>query len=214
MTPWVKAAGSGAVPVASSSPRVAFLALSTSGWSKGLMPRIRPAAAVATSQSSSWAPREPLTWISERDGSRSPERPVSSSSVPATSATSRATVICAEGERTSGSWSSRTTTGSTPVPFLPVLSAISCSAQSANPGIREPSLTRTSLVRSGCVPAMAAPRRRAGFASSSSASRSATDSASSSSASRSTPARPLGTSPNAVRAEYRPPTLGSALMTR
>ena len=30
----------------------------------------------------------------------------------------------------------------------------------------------------------------------------------------STPASPLGTSPKAVSAEYRPPTLGSALNTR
>jgi len=179
----------------------AFFALSTSGWSKGLRPRIRHAVAVATSHSSSWAPRDPLTQISERAGSLAV---LSARSSPATR---RATVKSPRGELTSKSWLSSksglpsTTTGSTPVPFLPVLSAISCSAQSASPMIPEPSSIRTSLSRRGSVPAMAAPSRRAGFASSSSASRSATDSASSSSCSMSTPARPLGTRPNAVSAE-------------
>jgi len=47
------------------------LALSTSGWSNGLMPSRRPAAAVATSQSSIWAPSAPLTCTSDRGGSPS-----------------------------------------------------------------------------------------------------------------------------------------------
>ncbi len=92
------------------------------------------------------------------------------------------TVTSCGGSATSGAESSGTTTGSRPVPCLPVLSAISCSAQSANPTSPEPWSTSTSLLRSGVVPAIAAPSRSPGLASSSAASRSATLSASSSSA--------------------------------
>ncbi len=53
--------GVGVSPPPSSISRAAALALSTSGWSKGLIPIIRPATAVATSQSSIWAPRRPST---------------------------------------------------------------------------------------------------------------------------------------------------------
>ena len=60
MPPSVNAAGSGS-GCASSSPRAAFLALSTSGWSNGLMPISRPATAVAASQTSSCAPSVPDT---------------------------------------------------------------------------------------------------------------------------------------------------------
>ena len=56
----VKSAGSGAGRL-SSSPRAAVLALSTSGWSNGLIPMTRPATAVAYSHSRIWAPREPAT---------------------------------------------------------------------------------------------------------------------------------------------------------
>ena len=49
---------------ASSRPRVAIFADSTSGWSNGLMPRMRPAIAVAYSQTMNCAPSEPLTRIS------------------------------------------------------------------------------------------------------------------------------------------------------
>ena len=111
------------------------------------------------------------------------------------------TVTSCGGSATSGAESSATTTGSSPVPCLPVLSAISCSAQSAKPLSPEPWSTSTSLLRSGLVAAIAAPSRSPGFASSSVASRSETDSASSSSRPRSAPARPLGTRPNAVSAE-------------
>ena len=53
-----KAAGAGSGR-ASSRPRAAILADSTSGWSNGLMPSRRPATAVAYSQTSSCAPRLP-----------------------------------------------------------------------------------------------------------------------------------------------------------
>ena len=49
-------AGVGGSPAPSSMPRAASLALSTSGWSNGLMPSSRPATAVAYSHSSSCAP--------------------------------------------------------------------------------------------------------------------------------------------------------------
>ena len=129
-----------------------------------------------------------------------PRRPAARG-VSSESPTRRATVTSAAGQRTSGSSAPATTTGRTPVPSLPVLSAISCSAQSAKPTMPDPLSTMASLSRSGDVPAIAAARRRPGLASSSSASRSATASASSSRASMSAPARPLGTSPKAVSAE-------------
>ena len=89
-----------------------------------------------------------------------------------------------------------TTTGRMPVPSLPVDSAMSCSAQSANPTMPEPVVDDDELVaqRRRCRPW---PRRGAapGWPSSSAASRSATASASSSSASMSAPASPLGHQP-------------------
>ena len=58
-----KAAGAGSGR-ASSRPRAAIFADSTSGWSNGLMPSRRPATAVAYSHTSSCAPRLPDTRIS------------------------------------------------------------------------------------------------------------------------------------------------------
>ncbi len=57
MTVWSTKAGVGVAAAPSSISRAAALALSTSGWSKGLMPIIRPATAVAYSQRRSCAPR-------------------------------------------------------------------------------------------------------------------------------------------------------------
>ena len=111
---------------ASSMARAAVLALSTSGWSKGLIPRSRPATAVATSQSMSWAPRVPVTRRSRR-------RLVRRSRVGSASPTRWATVTSAAGRLTSGESVPSTTTGRTPVPSLPVLSAMSCSAQAGKP---------------------------------------------------------------------------------
>ena len=95
------------------------------------------------------------------------------------------------------------------MPCLPVLSAISCSAQSAKPAMPGAVVDEHELVaqRRRCRPS----RRRAaapGLASSSSASRSATASASSSSRAMSAPARPLGTRPKAVSARVAAADVG------
>ena len=96
-----------------------------------------------------------------------------------------------------------TTTGRMPLPSLPVDSAISCSAQSPKSGERRPGIGQHELVdagerrgteqgaqpQAGVVDGVLLQRR------------SELASASSSSASMSAPARPLGTSPNAVSAE-------------
>ena len=100
------------------------------------------------------------------------------------------------------------------MPSFPVDSAMSCSAQSANPTMYVPSGTRPSLSRRRSVPAIAAASTSAGFSG-------LVDRDAAGDGRRlveqlwmSTPARPDGTRPNAVSAEYRPPTFGSALNTR
>ena len=158
------------------------------------------ATAVATSHSSSWAPSEPATCT--------PWPGAATSSSPTSCTCSRSGASHA----VSGS-PGATTTGSSPVPSLPVDSAISCSIQAGSPAMPDPWSAKTSLSRSGRVPPRAAPSCRPGLSSSSAISRSSTASASSSRAATSTPARPVGTRPNAVRAEKRPPTVGSAVKT-
>ena len=96
---------------------------------------------------------------------------------------------------------SATMTGSTPVPSLPVDSAISCSIQAPRPTSGEPESVMTSLLRSGEVPPMAEPSCSPGLEASSSASTLMVSSASSSRDSTSAPASPEGTRPKAVRAE-------------
>jgi hypothetical protein len=76
----------------------------------------------------------------------------------------------------------------------------------------EPELVTTGMPVA--LPAMAAARTSAGLRGSSIATSSSVASASSRSSEMSTPARPDGTRPKAVRAEYLPPTVGSALKTR
>ena len=63
--------------------------------------------------------------------------------------------------RSSGA-STSTATGSTPVPFLPVLSAISCSAQSGKPTMSEPSAVMIALSRPSLA-ASTAPSHSAGL---------------------------------------------------
>ena len=87
------------------------------------------------------------------------------------------------------------------MPSLPVDSAMSCSAQSANPTMCVPSATIASLSRSGAVAAIAAPSTSPGFSGLSMASESSIVSASSRISAMSAPASPEGTSPNAVSAE-------------
>ena len=98
--------------------------------------------------------------------------------------------------------------------FFPVDSATSCSIHSPMPTMEDFGDRIPILSRRGRVPAIAAPRTRPGFDSSSARRAARVASASSSRVSISTPASPQGTSPNAARAEYRPPTCGSALNTR
>ena len=121
----------------SSIERAAFLALSTSGWSNGLIPSSRPAVAVATSHSSICAPRVPVT---DDVGARRAGAASSGS-------TSVGRGVVGEARRPSrraaaarprGRSRRRPRPGSSPVPCLPVLSAISCSAQSAKPTSRSP----------------------------------------------------------------------------
>ena len=83
----------------------------------------------------------------------------SPSSTSASAATSRTTRTSAAPEVTSGD-AGPATTGRTPVPSLPVDSAMSCSAQSAKPTMPEPSSAMTILLRSGLVPPRAVPRAR------------------------------------------------------
>lgn len=130
--------------VSSSRPRAADLAASTSGWSKGLMPSRRPATAVANSHTIIWAPRSPAMVTRSREVRRRRLRP------PDAPPGRRRHPLVTSGELGSA------TTGRTPVPSLPVDSAMSCSAQSAKPTMPEPSSTMTILLRSGEVPPKAA----------------------------------------------------------
>ena len=77
--------GVGEAPPPSSIARAAFLALSTSGWSNGLIPMIRPATAVAYSHSSSWAPSGASTETPKPDAGRTSPRTGSGPNVPSTS---------------------------------------------------------------------------------------------------------------------------------
>ena len=71
--------------------------------------------------------------------------------------------ICRSGRfRDSSGESTSSTTGSSPLPSLPVDSAMSCSAQSAKPTMWVPSAMMPSLSLSGWVPAIAAPEHEAG----------------------------------------------------
>ena len=95
-----------------------------------------------------------------------------------------------------------TATGSRPVPFLPVDSAISCSAQSGNPAMPEPlSASTTFSAPLLCAVPSAAASTSAGLSGESTASCVAAAAASSSRAATSAPASPAGTRPNAVSAE-------------
>ena len=106
----------------------------TFGWSNGLIPSTQPATAVAYSQSRNCAPSGP-----DDRGDRVRRRPRPG-----------------EPEQHQGDVRRRwcrarsapsTTTGSMPVPCLPVDSAISCSAQSPKPTMPEPASAITSLSR-------------------------------------------------------------------
>ena len=118
-----RASGSGR---ASSRPRAAIFADSTSGWSNGLMPRRRPATAVAYSQTRSCAPRRART-----RGSRPRRRARKISSPRVVDEADDLQV--GEVRRRARGQSVPSTTGRMPVPSLPVDSAMSCSAQSAKP---------------------------------------------------------------------------------
>ena len=96
------------------------------------------------------------------------------------------------------------TTGRTPLPSLPVDSAISCSAQSPKPTIEDWSATMptlSTLTEPFVLAAKTAPSKRPGFEASSALSCALASRASLKSASMSTPARPAGTRPKAVSAE-------------
>jgi hypothetical protein len=133
---------------ASSRDRAAFLAASTSGWSNGLIPSSRPTIAVAYSHSRNWPPSAPSMPISA---------PCVASPMAIGVASDRASV-------NSGSSGFSTTTGSRPVPFLPVDSAMSCSAQSPKPLMPEPvsAMTTFSAPRA-CAPPSAAASTSAGL---------------------------------------------------
>src|SRR6218665_131064 len=100
-----------------------------------------PAIAVAYSHSSICSPRVPETRMS----------PAAAAVVAGVSAsvTSR-TIWRSAGRALSSGASDSRTTGRMPVPSLPVDSAMSCSAQSANPTIGGPLATIPSLSRWGC----------------------------------------------------------------
>ena len=97
---------------ASSRPRAAFLALSTLGWSNGLMPSRRPATAVAVSQTRNCAPSGPVT-VSPRLADAGRRR------LPRRRAAPRRRRRDA-GQRTSGASGPRPRPGRMPVPCLPV----------------------------------------------------------------------------------------------
>src|SRR3954467_14643115 len=201
--PWISTAPTVAAGRSSGSPaaRIAwvFSLLSvTFGWSNGLIPRIRPVIAVAYSHPRNCAPSGPTT---PTDG------PGSGAGAPTTA--SSASGVCAPGACTDSS-----ATGRMPRPSLPVDSAISCSAQSPKPrmGVSDSASTMPTLSRPVRKTApRATPSARAALPGS--ARCSASVSASVSSSPTSAPASALGTSPNADRALYRPPTVGSARNT-
>ena len=177
----------------------------TLGWSNGLIPRTRPAIAVAYSQARNCAPSGPLT---ARCGTMPPPGTVSGPSAPPVVTVSTSSSVAP------GALGDSTTTGRMPRPFLPVDSAISCSAQSPRPVIPVPSSMSATLLRPSLTAAApsATPKARLGLSlSSPSVANSA--SAWSISSATSTPASAVGTRPNAVSAEYRPPTSGSASTT-
>src|SRR3954453_19075490 len=215
--PWISTAPTVAAGRSSGGPaaRIAwvFSLLSvTFGWSNGLIPRIRPVIAVAYSHPRNCAPSGPTA---PTDG------PGSGAGAPTTA--SSASGVCAPGACTDSS-----ATGRMPRPSLPVDSAISCSAQSPKPrmGVSDSASTMPTLSRPMRKPAPSAtPSSRAALPAS--ARRSAPLSAAwpgrarcparvraaVSSSPTSAPASALGTSPNADRALYRPPTVGSARNT-
>src|SRR4051794_40221678 len=201
--PWISTAPTVAAGRSSGGPaaRIAwvFSLLSvTFGWSNGLIPRIRPVIAVAYSHPRNCAPSGPTT---PTDG------PGSGAGAPTTA--SSASGVCAPGACTDSS-----ATGRMPRPSLPVDSAISCSAQSPKPrmGVSDSASTMPTLSRPVRKPAPSATlSSRAALPGS--ARCSASVSASVSSSPTSAPASALGTSPNADRALYRPPTVGSARNT-
>ena len=126
----------GVSPPPPSMSRAACLALSTSGWSNGLIPISRPATTVAYSQSSICAPSGASTAAPHPEaGSASMCTPV-----PIVTSTSSGVLGSKLGASRTG-----TTTGRMPWPSLPVDSAISCSAQSPKPGMPEPLSARTTL---------------------------------------------------------------------
>ena len=127
-------------PAESSRLRACFLASSTFGWSNGLMPISRPATAVAYSHSSSLAAQRSGRW-------RHPSRRTAGSPGRSRRRSGRGAPGSRPGRRPAkpGAAGSSTTTGSRPRPFLPVDSAISCSAQSPNPLIPEPKSAKTTL---------------------------------------------------------------------
>ncbi len=157
----------------------------TLGWSNGLIRSARPATAVAYSQSRNCAPSGPETLVpdalagSSTPGGFSVTRCVSAASVKP------------------GAVVDSTTTGSRPLPSLPVDSATSCSAQSPKPTMPEPASASASLSWPDTAPPpRAAPSTSAGLPASRDSDGSSA-AASSSSCSTSTPASALGTSPKA-----------------
>ncbi len=200
-------AGVGGLPPPSSIDRAAALALSTSGWSNGLIPISRPATAVAYSHSSICAPSVASTDTPNPEAGRTESNTKSGPTVHSTSSGLLGWKF--------GASRPSTTTGRMPLPSLPVDSATSCSAQSPKPGYGAPASAMTSLSTPARLATPSrAPSRRPGLSTESASRAGRIASASSSSAAMSAPASPLGTSPNAVRAENRPPTVGSARKTR
>ena len=186
--------------------RAASLALSTSGWSKGLMPMIRPATEVAYSHISIWAPSGASTLTPQPDLVRTSSKSQPGPKLPRISSALLGEKLAAAGDST--------ITGRMPLPSLPVDSAISCSAQSPKPAYGASALHSTSLsTPARLATPRSAPSRRPGLSTESASRCGRMASASASSAPMSAPASPLGTSPKAVSAENRPPTVGSARNT-
>ena len=186
---------------ASSRPRAAFLALSTSGWSNGLMPSRRPAIATAYSQSRNCAPRGPPTVTASLLTARGSVGP-SSSATPCRALTRRTTRTSSAPAVTSGAPGPSATTGRRPLPSLPVDSAMSCSAQSREPGDPRALVRRTRSCRAAGRCRRGRPRGSArGCPRRPRSAGRRTSAAWSSRPPMSAPASPLGTRPNAVSAE-------------
>ena len=127
----------GVPPVKSAFARIALvfsLASETFGSSNGLMPRIAPATAVANSQRKNSAPRPAMRVLRRSTGCPA----ASSASRRAASGASRSVEMATKARSSpysSGAPSGSSTTGSAPLPCLPVLSATSCSIH--RPSARE-----------------------------------------------------------------------------